>query len=259
MGTRWVTARDLPWFYIKSSVRSTRSVDLTDDRSYGGFNFGGGNYGLNTTHAFSNSSLQSFGGLQSGFESYNIGNTFSSYEGHLQSAISAPRSFKRKGNNTELQQSRSRGSTTDTELIQTSHITTLVNGETVDVDTVETDADYEFKYSAPICKITFTVQSKLKFINNDFRYSCDNELQKLFDEAIQIDQQDKYKEFIETQKKQEKNKDPNCYVCLESNPNVMFCCCGHIAGHEKCIQNEKMCGLCRTIITAKLTLGVCDP
>lgn len=313
LGTRWVTVRDLPWFYIKSAKHPQQVMSSTSTIRNGVVcDFSGGEtthevlhiprgrgfQSYESMHAFgSDIHLQSNSGNTRAFSfgsssgnSFSATSTFSSYEGNLQSAIGS----KRNREETEIEEqnyeeddgisedsedseeeivvprrkytkllsattqmknkSPSASKASDAELIQTSHITTLVNGESVNVRTLETNADYEFKLSAPIVKLSFTIQSKLEFMNSNFRYTCNQELQKSFDEVIQIDQQGKYKEFIEKEKLTEKNKDANCYICTEANPNVMFCCCGHIGTHDECIKGHKVefCGLCRTIITAKL-------
>jgi hypothetical protein len=259
LGTRWVTAKDLPWFYIKSKKPTPivyRSGRVTESLQFGHSHVPVMRFGQDISSPSFSIDNHNYDGshLQSATTSFFLART--TRKKHAGHNIGLSKSKRAKSSSSSPDDANEDSDMSDSKLIQSSNITTLANGESVDVHSSETDADYHFNFPSPICKIGFSIQRKLTFNQAQVYYNCNNDdsLNVDFREAIDIDQKGKYKEFIEKEKNSEKNKDPTCYICLEGSPDVMFCCCGHIGAHKKCIQGHvvEFCGLCRTIISAQL-------
>lgn len=166
------------------------------------------------------------------------------------SAIQSRDSAQAQDSNIEITQ------TVQDHLIASSTITELVDGETGDVNTIQTGCDYHFNLPAPLCRVGISVQAELVFREQPYYYQT-SELKPQFDEAIEMDKAGKYKEFIDKETKHDKNKDAKCYICLDDDfkPDVLFFSCGHNCIHAKCMDKTiDKCGLCRAIVNAQLKI-----
>jgi hypothetical protein len=145
------------------------------------------------------------------------------------------------------------------DVIMSSTVAEVVYGAQVDFSTVETNADYHWNLPAPVCRISLSVQPKLKFLSSGPEWIARSvwntkEVRILAQEMLNQLKQGKYIDFL----KQTTFKG-ECYICLNESPEVdiVFYPCAHQCLHEQCskqIREGDSCGICRSKITAKLQI-----